>query len=98
MTLMVFARMSPIVSQCGSFAKRANVGHWPDAALAARRARLIQALGDRVAEQGRKIIAADRRLPRVPMCHINLYEARYPIPAARAFAAAGMFSRPRSVF
>jgi hypothetical protein len=33
-----------------------------------------------------EIIAADRRLPRLPMFQINLYEARHPSPAARAFA------------
>jgi DNA-binding transcriptional LysR family regulator len=33
-----------------------------------------------------EIIAADRRLPRLPMFRINLYEARHPSPAARAFA------------
>jgi DNA-binding transcriptional LysR family regulator len=33
-----------------------------------------------------EIIAADRRLPRLPMFQINLYEARYPSPAVRAFA------------
>jgi DNA-binding transcriptional LysR family regulator len=32
------------------------------------------------------IIAADRRLPRLPMFRINLYMARNPSPAARAFA------------
>ncbi len=31
-------------------------------------------------------ISADRRLPRLPMFQINLYEARHPSPAARAFA------------
>lgn len=33
-----------------------------------------------------EIIAADRRLPRLPMFRINLYEGRHPSPAARAFA------------
>lgn len=33
-----------------------------------------------------EIIGADRRLPRLPMFQINLYEARHPSPAARAFA------------
>lgn len=33
-----------------------------------------------------EIISADRRLPRLPMFQINLYEARHPSPAARAFA------------
>jgi DNA-binding transcriptional LysR family regulator len=33
-----------------------------------------------------EIIAADRRLPRLPMFQINLYEARRLSPAARAFA------------
>lgn len=33
-----------------------------------------------------EIIAADRRLPRLPMFRINLYMARNPSPAARAFA------------
>jgi DNA-binding transcriptional LysR family regulator len=33
-----------------------------------------------------EIIAADRRLPRLPMFRINLYAARNPSPAARAFA------------
>lgn len=33
-----------------------------------------------------EIIGADRRLPRLPMFQINLYEARRPSPAARAFA------------
>jgi DNA-binding transcriptional LysR family regulator len=33
-----------------------------------------------------EIIDADRRLPRLPMFQINLYEARHPSPAARAFA------------
>jgi DNA-binding transcriptional LysR family regulator len=33
-----------------------------------------------------EVIAADRRLPRLPMFRINLYEARQPSPAARAFA------------
>jgi DNA-binding transcriptional LysR family regulator len=33
-----------------------------------------------------EIIAADRRLPRLPMFQINLYEARHPSPAANAFA------------
>jgi hypothetical protein len=33
-----------------------------------------------------EIIAADRRLPRLPMFRINLYIARNPSPAARAFA------------
>jgi DNA-binding transcriptional LysR family regulator len=32
------------------------------------------------------VIAADRRLPRLPMFQINLYEARRPSPAATAFA------------
>jgi DNA-binding transcriptional LysR family regulator len=32
------------------------------------------------------IITNDRQLPRLPMFHINLYEARNPSPAARAFA------------
>jgi DNA-binding transcriptional LysR family regulator len=31
-------------------------------------------------------IGADQRLPGLPMFHINLYEARHPSPAARAFA------------
>jgi DNA-binding transcriptional LysR family regulator len=33
-----------------------------------------------------EIIGADPRLPRLPMFQINLYEARHPSPAARAFA------------
>jgi DNA-binding transcriptional LysR family regulator len=33
-----------------------------------------------------EIITRDRRLPRLPMFQINLYEARHPSPAARAFA------------
>src|SRR5262245_8743088 len=33
-----------------------------------------------------EIISADRRLPRLPMFQINLYEARHPSPAANAFA------------
>ena len=33
-----------------------------------------------------EIIAADRRLPRLPMFRINLYMARNPSPAVRAFA------------
>jgi DNA-binding transcriptional LysR family regulator len=36
--------------------------------------------------QSLEIIAADRRLPRLPMFQINLYEARNLSPAARAFA------------
>jgi DNA-binding transcriptional LysR family regulator len=32
------------------------------------------------------VIAGGRRLPRLPMFRINLYEARHPSPAARAFA------------
>jgi len=36
--------------------------------------------------QSLEIIAADRRLPRLPMFRLNLYQARYPAPAARAFA------------
>jgi hypothetical protein len=32
------------------------------------------------------IIATGRHLPRLPMFRINLYEARHPSPAARAFA------------
>jgi DNA-binding transcriptional LysR family regulator len=33
-----------------------------------------------------EVISADRRLPRLPMFQINLYEARPPSPAANAFA------------
>src|SRR5215813_925649 len=33
-----------------------------------------------------EIIAANRRLPRLPMFQINLYQARHPSPAANAFA------------
>jgi DNA-binding transcriptional LysR family regulator len=33
-----------------------------------------------------EIIASDRRLPRLPMFQINLYQARQPSPVARAFA------------
>ena len=33
-----------------------------------------------------EIIATGRHLPRLPMFRINLYEARHPGPAARAFA------------
>jgi DNA-binding transcriptional LysR family regulator len=33
-----------------------------------------------------EIIGAHRRLPRLPMFKINLYEARHPSPAGRAFA------------
>lgn len=33
-----------------------------------------------------EIISADRRLPRLPMFQINLYEARHASPAANAFA------------
>jgi len=33
-----------------------------------------------------EIIPADRRLPRLPMFQVNLYEARHPSPAANAFA------------
>jgi len=33
-----------------------------------------------------EIIASDQQLPRLPMFHINLYEARHPSPAVRAFA------------
>ena len=33
-----------------------------------------------------EIIATGRHLPRLPMFRINLYEARHPSPAARAFA------------
>lgn len=36
--------------------------------------------------QSLEIIAADRRLPRLPMFRINLYIGRDPSPAARAFA------------
>jgi DNA-binding transcriptional LysR family regulator len=33
-----------------------------------------------------EVIPADRRLPRLPMFQVNLYEARHPSPAATAFA------------
>jgi DNA-binding transcriptional LysR family regulator len=33
-----------------------------------------------------EVISSDRRLPRLPMFQINLYEARQPTPAATAFA------------
>jgi len=33
-----------------------------------------------------EVISVDRRLPRLPMFQINLYEARHPSPAANAFA------------
>ena len=33
-----------------------------------------------------EVVGADRRLPKLPMFQINLYEARRPSPAARAFA------------
>ena len=33
-----------------------------------------------------EIVSSGRRLPRLPMFRINLYEARHPSPAARAFA------------
>jgi hypothetical protein len=32
------------------------------------------------------IVGAGQHLPRLPMFRINLYEARHPGPAARAFA------------